>query len=71
MVSLYVQKLENDLVNRIVDQNKELELKKLNYYYLKIRYFIHVRDAEQARKFLYKMDLFIRNKFNNDINYRT
>ena len=49
----------------------EYNMKKLDYYVLKVKYELIFKDMEKCRKRLYKLDLFVRNKFDNIIRYRT
>jgi hypothetical protein len=46
-------------------------MKKLDYYILKVKYELIFKDMEKCRKRLYKLDLFIRNNFENNIRYKT
>jgi hypothetical protein len=49
----------------------EYNMKKLDYYILKVKYELIFKDMEKCRKRLYKLDLFIRNNFQNNLRYRT
>lgn len=44
---------------------------KLNYWLLKVRYYCLLRNLDKTRSNLYKMDLMIRDQFENDFRYRT
>jgi hypothetical protein len=46
------------------ENTSELEFNtiKLDYYYMKVKYFQLFKDLDNSRRFLYKIDLFIRDQ---------
>ena len=44
---------------------------KLDYYYLKVKFYQIFKDLDNSRRFLYKIDLFIRDHMDDDLSLRT
>ena len=43
----------------------------MNYYWLKVRFYLANRNMDLSRKFLCKLDRHIRDKFQNKFEYQT
>lgn len=44
---------------------------KLDYYFLKVKYYQIFKDLDNSRRFLYKIDHFIKNHLSDDLHLRT